>query len=386
VLETDVHLVRSRKQRRDVSLVGVMKAQAVPTDVDLVGQLGASGEDCHTELSSQVGNLVAVLGKQVAKFIRLAADGCGHTTNQPPASDNLDAADRPETLSTVGVVDGRRSLASRTPLRVVVAAVGVMVVLLGLFWTLQRSLIYLPQGSPDVPAAEAVEGAQDVTLMTADGLRLAAWHVPARHGRATVLVANGNAGHRGLRAPLAAALAQHGLGVLLFDYRGYAGNPGSPSENGLAHDVRAARAFLVDDADVQPEALIYFGESLGAGVVVGLAAEHPPAGLVLRSPFSSLADVGRVHYPFLPVRALLRDRYPVLDTISRVDVPTVVVLGTADSIVPPEQSRAVAGSAPGLRQLVEVVGADHNDLALLNGRDLVRAVVDLADETATSSS
>ena len=265
------------------------------------------------------------------------------------------------------------------------AAVEVMVVVLGLFWTLQRSLIYLPQGSPDLPAADAVAGARDVTLMTADGLRLAAWHVPARHGRATVLVANGNAGHRGLRAPLAAALAQHGLGVLLFDYRGYAGNPGSPTEDGFAHDVRAARAFLLNDADVRPEALIYFGESLGAGVVVGLAAEHPPAGLVLRSPFTSLADVGRAHYPFLPVRAL-RDRYPVLETISRVDVPTVVVLGTVDSIVPPEQSRVVAAAAPGLRQLVEVVGADHNDVELLNGRELVRAVADLADGTATSSS
>ena len=302
------------------------------------------------------------------------------------ASGAPESASRAIGLPTVGVVDGRRPQASRTPLRVVVAAVGVMVVVLGLFWTLQRSLIYLPQGSPGRPAADAVAGAQDITLMTADGLRLAAWHVPARHGRATVLVANGNAGHRGMRAPLAAALAQHGLGVLLFDYRGYAGNPGSPSEDGLAHDVRAARTFLVDDADVRPEALIYFGESLGAGVVVGLAAEHPPAGLVLRSPFTSLADVGRVHYPFLPVRALLRDRYPVLDTISRVDAPTVVVLGTADSIVPPEQSRAVAAAAPGLRQLVEIVGADHNDLALLNGRDLVRAVADLADETATSSS
>jgi uncharacterized protein len=288
-------------------------------------------------------------------------------------------------LPTVGVVDGRRPVASRMPLRVVVAAVGVMVVVLGLFWTLQRSLIYLPQGSPSRPAADVIAGAQDVTLTTADGLRLAAWHVPARDGRATVLVANGNAGHRGLRAPLAVALTQHGLGVLLFDYRGYAGNPGSPSEEGLARDVRAARAFLVDDAGVPPEALIYFGESLGAAVVVGLAVEHPPAGLVLRSPFTSLADVGRVHYPFLPVRTLLRDRFPVLETIQRISVPTVVVFGTADSIVPPEQSRAVAAAAPGLRQLVEVAGADHNDFSLLNGRELVRAVVDLADEVSPRS-
>lgn len=276
-------------------------------------------------------------------------------------------------------MDGHRSVVSRAA-RGVVVLVGVVVVVLGLLWALQRSLIYLPQGAPDGTAAEAVVGARDVTITTADGLDLAAWHVPAQQDRPTVLVANGNAGHRGLRAPLATALAQHGLGVLLFDYRGYAGNPGGPSEDGLAEDARAARAFLIDDANVPPDALIYYGESLGAGVVVGLAEEHPPASLVLRSPFTSLADVGQVHYPFLPVRALLRDRYPVLEAVSRIDVPTVVVLGTADSIVPPKQSRAVAEAAPGLRRIVEVAGADHNDLALLNGRQLIEAVVQLANE------
>ena len=268
----------------------------------------------------------------------------------------------------------------RRAARGLVVAVVVIVVVLGVFWTLQRSLIYLPQGEPADPAARTVAGADDVSLTTADGLELGAWYVPAQSGQPTVLVANGNAGHRGLRAPLAAALAQHGLGVLLFDYRGYAGNPGSPSEDGLADDARAARAFLVEQAGVPPEALIYFGESLGAGVVVRLAAEHPPAALVLRSPFTSLADVGRVHYPFLPVRTLLRDRYPVLETIPRIDVPTVVVLGTSDSIIPPEQSRAVASAAPRLWRLVEVPGADHNDLVLLNGRQLVEAVVEVARE------
>ncbi len=207
-----------------------------------------------------------------------------------------------------------RPVVSRAAHGVVVIVVVVVVGVLALFWTLQRSMIYLPQGAPTEPAAGAVAGARDVTFTTADGLELAAWHLPAGTGRPTVLVANGNAGHRGLRAPLAAALARHGLGVLLFDYRGYAGNPGSPSEDGLAKDARAARAVLVDRVGVSPAALIYYGESLGAGVVVGLAAEHPPAGLVLRSPFTSLADVGRVHYPFLPVGALLRDRYSVLET------------------------------------------------------------------------
>ena len=160
-----------------------------------------------------------------------------------------------------------------------------------------------------------------------------------------MLVANGNGGHRGLRAPLARALPEAGLAVLLFDYRGYGGNPGSPTEEGLARDVRAARAFLVEEAGVPPDRLLYFGESLGAAVVTELATEHPPAGLVLRSPFVDLAAVAAVHYPFLPVRALLRDRFPVAEQVARVDVPTTVVYGSADSIVPPSQSRAVAAAA-----------------------------------------
>jgi uncharacterized protein len=123
---------------------------------------------------------------------------------------------------------------------------------------------------------------------------------------------------------LARALAGAGLAVLLFDYRGYGGNPGRPSEQGLARDVRAAHRFLIDEAEVAPTRLLYFGESLGAAVVSELASEHPPAGLVLRSPFVDLASVGRVHYPFLPVRTLLRDRYPLADQLAGVKVPTTV--------------------------------------------------------------
>ena len=166
--------------------------------------------------------------------------------------------------------------------------------------------------------------------------------------------------------------------MLLFDYRGYAGNPGSPSEAGLAHDVRAARAYLVERAGVAKTDLLYFGESLGSAVVVDLAREHPPARLVLRSPFTSLADVGRVHYPLLPVRALLRDRYRLAQAIATVHVPTLVVLGTRDSVVPPQQSREVAHAAAGPTRIIQIEGADHNDPALLAGDELVGAVVALA--------
>ncbi|TFV91351.1 alpha/beta fold hydrolase [Blastococcus sp. CT_GayMR16] len=263
-------------------------------------------------------------------------------------------------------------------------ATGVVVVLfavlVGLLWGLQRKLIYLPDAGPGAPAAAVLPGAEDVLLRTADGLELAAWYLPGPSPDApAVLVANGNGGHRGMRAPLAQRLGEAGLSVLLFDYRGYAGNPGSPSEAGLALDVRAARSFLLEDAGVRADRLVYFGESLGSAVVTELATEHPPAGLVLRSPFVDLASVGAVHYPFLPVRALLRDRYPVLEQIAGIRVPTTVVYGSRDSIVPPQQSRRVAEAAGALCRAVEVAGADHNDAVLLDGDAVVSALVELAD-------
>lgn len=266
-------------------------------------------------------------------------------------------------------------------LKAVIVASAFVVLLLGLAWVSQRNLIYLPSAAP-VPRAESViPSARDVLLHTSDGLELGAWFVPAHEPdrRLVVLVANGNAGNRAVRAPLAEALARDGLSVLLFDYRGYGGNPGSPTEVGLRRDIRAARSFLVDDMGVSANRLIYFGESLGTALVVELASEHPPAGIVLRSPFVDLAALGEVHYPFLPVRLLLRDRYPLVSHLAAVTVPVTVVYGGRDSIVPPDQSRAVAAAASTLSRVVEVPGADHNDPELLDGELLVGAVVDLAD-------
>jgi fermentation-respiration switch protein FrsA (DUF1100 family) len=268
---------------------------------------------------------------------------------------------------------------ARPVLRAALVVVLLLAVAMGLLWAVQRRLVYFPDAGPVPAAADAVPGGRDVRLTTADGLTLGAWFVPGATAEApAVLVANGNGGHRGLRAPLARALSASGLAVLLFDYRGYGGNPGSPSEAGLALDVRAARSYLLEEAGVPDERLLYYGESLGCAVVTELAVEHPPAGLVLRSPFVDLAAVGSEHYPFLPVRSLLRDRYPVAEQIARVRAPTTVVWGTADTIVPPAQSRQVADAAAQLHRRIEVPGADHNDLVLLDGDALVQAVVELA--------
>jgi len=260
-------------------------------------------------------------------------------------------------------------------LRVGIAVVVVAAVLVALAWVFQRRLIYLPFGSPDGPAGAYLDGGRDVVLHTADGLELTAWWAPAT-GPArdrTVLVAPGNGGSRLLRVPLARALAAEGFDVLLVEYRGYGGNPGSPTEEGLAADVAAAYRYLVDERGLPAERVVLFGESLGGAPLTLLATERPVGALVLRSPFTSLADVGVRAYPFLPVRALLRDRFPLLEHVRSVRAPVAVVAGDADEIVPVEQSRAVAQAAGA--SYVELPGVGHNDVELNSGPAVVDAVV-----------
>ena len=188
--------------------------------------------------------------------------------------------------------------------------VGVASILL-IFWATQQELIYMP--SPDVgePSAAGVPAAERVALSTRDGLRLHGWFVPpsapARGG--VVIVFNGNAGNRAHRADLARGLRRARSG----DAAGRL--PRLWRQSGLAvrrgaRPRRDRRARYVDSRrDVDRQRIVYFGESLGSGVAVRLALTHPPAALVLRSPFTSLADAARYHFPYLPVGLLLRDRY-----------------------------------------------------------------------------
>ena len=126
------------------------------------------------------------------------------------------------------------------------------ILLIAALWIFQRRLIYFPFGEVPEPSRVGLAAAEPVVFPTTDGLRLHGWLVPPLEPRAgaTVLVFNGNAGHRGFRSTLAATLRERGYGVLLFDYRGYGGNPGTPTEDGLAVDARAARSFVL----ARPEA------------------------------------------------------------------------------------------------------------------------------------
>ena len=229
-----------------------------------------------------------------------------------------------------------------------------------------RRFIYFPDDRvpPTDPPGAAGTG---VTLPTAGGLALRAWYLPAA-GETAVLLCNGNAGNRADRLPLSTGLQRRGLTVLSLDYRGYGGNPGEPDEEGLIADARAGAAYLASRPGISR--LVYFGESLGAAVLLGLAARRPPAALVLRSPFTSLLDVARAHLPLVPA-GIINDRWDSIGRIPSITSPLLVLAGTADSVVPYSQSVRLFNAAPGPKRLITFEGADHNDAVLAFGARLL---------------
>jgi fermentation-respiration switch protein FrsA (DUF1100 family) len=261
------------------------------------------------------------------------------------------------------------------------AVVGLVIGALAAVVLAQRSLIYHPtQAVPD-PVAVGLPQASSLPVTASDGTRLRSWYVPARGPTVgAVLVLHGNGGNRAHRAPLAAALADRGLATLLLDYRGYGGSAGTPTEEGLLLDAQAGIAALRERSGVASDRIVVFGESLGTGITVRLAAEAEVGALVLRSPFPSLAAVGARLYPWLPVRLVLRDRFDTLSHIDAVDAPVLVIAGGADRLIPPELSRQVADAADA--ELVTVAGVDHNDRALLDGAELLGAVTAFLRERA----
>ena len=272
----------------------------------------------------------------------------------------------------------RRMLVTAGVLVAVIAIVGV------LMWSLQRSMIYFPDTSEVPAAADVLEGGQDLTLHTSDGLELEAWFAPPTEDAVdrdmAVLMAPGNGGNREGRAGLAQHLQDRGFSVLLMDYRGYSRNPGRPSENGLIRDGLAATDAL-EAQGFAPDQTIYFGESVGGGIVAALLSQRPPAAAVFRSPFTDLAEVGKRHYPWLPVGILLRDRFSVTEHVSRTQVPISVIRARQDTVVPAELSAQVAAAAPNLVEEHILDDADHNDPVMF-GPEIAEAVARIADEVS----
>ena len=239
-----------------------------------------------------------------------------------------------------------------------VAAAG-YVALLALLYVAQRSLLYFPDPRRLHPTAAGLAQAEEVSLQAADGVRLRTWHVPPREGMPVVLYFQGNGGGLDLRAERFRKVTADGTGLLALNYRGYGGSDGKPTEAGILLDAKAAYDFAA--ARYGAGRIVLWGESLGTGVAVALAAEEPVARVILESPYTSIADVAASIYWFVPVRLLLIDSFRSDQRIAKVTVPVLVVHGERDTIVRIAFGERLYERIPGPKQFIRLPRAGHND-------------------------
>jgi uncharacterized protein len=246
-------------------------------------------------------------------------------------------------------------------------------------------MMFFPAPAVEVTPAAFGLAFSELEMETDDGERLHGWWVrasvsPVGH----VLFCHGNAGNIADRLPHAALLSAAGFDVLLFDYRGYGRSTGRPWEHGTYRDARAACRVLREQPGVDAARIIYLGESLGGAVALQLAVELPPVGLILQSSFTSVRDLARLHYRYIPA-PLVPDAYPSLALIPRLRAPLLVVHGERDEIVPLSHGERLFEAAPEPKRMHVVRGAGHNDLVARMGADYGRVIAEWATESASRS-
>jgi pimeloyl-ACP methyl ester carboxylesterase len=222
----------------------------------------------------------------------------------------------------------------------------------------QRDLLYHPDPSLADPADAGLPNAELAHLKTSDGEDLVVWWIPPRaSGKPVFLYFHGNGGNLSYRPNRFRVLSEDGAGVMAVSWRGYGGSTGSPTEDGLMADARAAYASVRTRVD--QDRIVLVGESLGTGVAMMLAAEAPVAAVILDSGYSSISDVAASKFPWLPVRLLIRDEFRADLAAGNVHVPVFQVHCVDDPVIPLTFARRLHQLLPDHRDLIEVPGRCH---------------------------
>lgn len=244
--------------------------------------------------------------------------------------------------------------------RILIIAVSTYIGVCLLLTFLQARLIYFPsRGYPSTPKDVGLTY-EPLRLTTSDGVTIAAWYIPHPQAKATILFFHGNAGNMSDRLFDLKQFHLGGYNTLMIDYRGYGESDGKPSEQGTYLDAQAAWNYFTDNRKESPDRIILFGRSLGGAVAVELATRNTPAALIVESSFTSLTDIGKIHYPLLPVRWILRYRYDSINKVSRITCPKLFIHGREDRLIPFENGRSLFEAACQPKTFLETPG-EHNN-------------------------
>lgn len=244
----------------------------------------------------------------------------------------------------------------------IVVAIGYLGGIAVLYFKQREFLFPIPPTGHTAPEAAGFPEAEEQVLKTADGEQVIVWHVPAKPGRPVVLFFPGNGDFLAGRISRFRGIISDGTGLVALSYRGYAGSSGQPSEQGLLLDAAAAYAFTT--ARYKTGQIVAWGFSLGSGVAVALAADHPVSKLILEAPYTSTADVASSIWLFrmVPIRWLMRDQFRSDQRIARVTVPLLIMQGSRDPAIPIALGERLFALAHEPKQFVRFEGGGHENL------------------------
>jgi hypothetical protein len=236
-------------------------------------------------------------------------------------------------------------------------ALGVLMIL-----AVENFLIFYPDRYPVGNWYPTKINPEDAWIETSDGIKLHGWYVKAKDQKALAVYSHGNGGNiTGLADYLQILSERLGISVLAYDYRGYGRSNSTPNIAGVLKDAAAATEWLAHREGTTREQIIQIGRSLGGGVAMQTAVREKARALILENTFTSLADMGKRIYPWLPVRLLMRQDLPSLDTVKQYGGPILIVHGDKDELVPESMGRELYAAANEPKQFVSIVGGGHND-------------------------
>ena len=239
--------------------------------------------------------------------------------------------------------------------------IGYLILIISLF-IFQRSFLYFPEKEKIDSSYFIDTGLKEIALTTSDGLVLKSWiKKPKFKDGYTILIFHGNGGHVGHRVNKFKPFIDAGYGLLFLEYRGYANNPGKPSEKGLYNDAIAAIEFL-SEKKITSKKIILYGESLGCGLAVRLSAESEFAATILEAPYTSINDIAQKHYWYLPAKWLVLDQYNIVDIVNNVKSPLLVIHGEKDNVIDISFGKKVFESANQPKESLFILEAGHNNL------------------------
>lgn len=224
-----------------------------------------------------------------------------------------------------------------------------------------RLYMYFPDPTRTSPVEAGLDGVEEIEVAAADGTTLVAWHAPPKDGKPILLYFHGNAANAANRARKIEKMLESGFGVFYLNNRGYGGSAGNPTEENNAADAIAAYDRLTG-LGVPADSIVAYGESLGSGQAVRLAAKRPVAAVVLEAPLTSTVEVARTIYFWLPLSLLITDQYNVERDIGVVAAPVLILHGGQDAVIPVEMGRRVYHAANEPKRLEVFRHGGHNDL------------------------